>query len=328
MIQFPFFTMQQLNLDWILDKLKTILKFMPIDSGNVGDVLQRNADGAAWMPLGGVSMDIDGLPYTSAPDDYDEIPIYSIPYQQNRKTTIADIVSLASSAVSSVNGHTGAVVLDKNDIGLGNVDNVQQYSASNPPPYPVTSVNGQTGAVVITSTAPVTSVNGMTGDVVVTSPVTSVNGRTGDVDVASDIVLSSASSIAQGFTFSASPGISNVSVGMNIFASEDQRYIRINGYLKFTTGTPDEQKYIYLYKNAEHDPIDGYIYPDQTIKRTGIAVVFDDDDKIVTNGVYLGLNFFVSSSGNMWFGWYQNASIPSGLELKFAIPSTSLCTSP
>jgi hypothetical protein len=30
------------------------------------------------------------------------------------------------------------------------VDNVQQYSASNPPPYPVTSVNGQTGDVVIT----------------------------------------------------------------------------------------------------------------------------------------------------------------------------------
>ena len=37
----------------------------------------------------------------------------------------------------------------KNDIGLSNVDNVKQYSASNPPPYPVTSVNGQTGAVTI-----------------------------------------------------------------------------------------------------------------------------------------------------------------------------------
>ena len=37
----------------------------------------------------------------------------------------------------------------KTDIGLGNVDNVKQYSSSNPPPYPVTSVNGQTGAVTI-----------------------------------------------------------------------------------------------------------------------------------------------------------------------------------
>lgn len=37
----------------------------------------------------------------------------------------------------------------KSDIGLGNVDNVKQYSASNPPPYPVTSVNGKTGDVTI-----------------------------------------------------------------------------------------------------------------------------------------------------------------------------------
>ena len=37
----------------------------------------------------------------------------------------------------------------KSDVGLGNVDNIRQYSASNPPPYPVNSVNGQTGTVVI-----------------------------------------------------------------------------------------------------------------------------------------------------------------------------------
>lgn len=37
----------------------------------------------------------------------------------------------------------------KSDVGLGNVDNVKQYSASNPPPYPVTSVNGSTGAVTV-----------------------------------------------------------------------------------------------------------------------------------------------------------------------------------
>lgn len=37
----------------------------------------------------------------------------------------------------------------KSGIGLGNVDNVRQYSASNPPPYPVTSVNGKTGAVSV-----------------------------------------------------------------------------------------------------------------------------------------------------------------------------------
>ena len=37
----------------------------------------------------------------------------------------------------------------KSEVGLGNVDNVKQYSASNPPPYPVTSVNGNTGAVTV-----------------------------------------------------------------------------------------------------------------------------------------------------------------------------------
>ena len=39
------------------------------------------------------------------------------------------------------------------EVGLGNVDNVKQYSANNPPPYPVTSVNGQTGAVSLDAEA-------------------------------------------------------------------------------------------------------------------------------------------------------------------------------
>lgn len=37
----------------------------------------------------------------------------------------------------------------KSEVGLGNVDNVRQYSATNPPPYPVTSVNGSTGDVTV-----------------------------------------------------------------------------------------------------------------------------------------------------------------------------------
>lgn len=38
----------------------------------------------------------------------------------------------------------------KSEVGLANVDNVKQYSASNPPPYPVTKVNNKTGAVSLT----------------------------------------------------------------------------------------------------------------------------------------------------------------------------------
>ena len=46
----------------------------------------------------------------------------------------------------------------KSEVGLGNVDNVKQYSKNNPPPYPVTSVNGKTGAVTVpTVSVPSTS---------------------------------------------------------------------------------------------------------------------------------------------------------------------------
>ena len=59
--------------------------------------------------------------------------------------------ALQSAPVTSVAGKTGAVTLAKGDVGLSNVDNVQQYSASNPPPYPVSSVNGLTGAVTLSA---------------------------------------------------------------------------------------------------------------------------------------------------------------------------------
>ena len=47
----------------------------------------------------------------------------------------------------------------KSEVGLGNVDNVKQYSANNPPPYPVTSVNGKTGAVTINAIPSCTTTN-------------------------------------------------------------------------------------------------------------------------------------------------------------------------
>lgn len=39
----------------------------------------------------------------------------------------------------------------KAEVGLGNVDNVQQYSPENPPPYPVISVNGKLGVVKLSA---------------------------------------------------------------------------------------------------------------------------------------------------------------------------------
>lgn len=202
MIKFPFLNGQQLNLDWIMQQLRAILNFMPIDQGAVGDVLQRGTNGATWQPLTSVVYDIDGMSPAAELTTSDELPIYDVSAQGNYKVTVQDVLDLAAAApVSSVNGQTGAVVLDasdvgalpdtttipsdtadltntagfvdaagaaaaapvqsvngqtgavvlgKSDVGLSSVDNVQQYSASNPPPYPVTSVNGQTGDVVIT----------------------------------------------------------------------------------------------------------------------------------------------------------------------------------
>ena len=67
------------------------------------------------------------------------------------KSTVAK-TDLASDVQTSLGKADSALQsVTKSDVGLGNVDNVKQYSASNPPPYPVTSVNGKTGAVTLTA---------------------------------------------------------------------------------------------------------------------------------------------------------------------------------
>lgn len=67
------------------------------------------------------------------------------------KSTVAK-TDLASDVQTSLGKADSALQsVTKSSVGLGNVDNVKQYSASNPPPYPVTSVNGQTGAVTVQS---------------------------------------------------------------------------------------------------------------------------------------------------------------------------------
>ena len=94
---------------------------------------------------------------------------------------LPDSYTPPAAPVDSVNGQTGTVVLTASDVGAM----ADTYTA------PVASVNGQTGTVVLTAsdvgamadtyTAPVSSVNGQTGAVTITAPVTSVNGQTGAV---------------------------------------------------------------------------------------------------------------------------------------------------
>ena len=122
-------------------------------------------------------------------------------HELNLDWLIQELKMVKESAVISVNGETGEVILYQNpDIEFPATDNggwdmvrkvdgsiaagirftadgiaylitgaqvKQLYDANHQPPYPVTSVNGQTGEVEIES--PVTSVNGLTGEVVLYS---------------------------------------------------------------------------------------------------------------------------------------------------------------
>lgn len=186
--QFPWTNLHELNLDWFLSKFKQF----------TNNYLETTAT-------------VELIPTTEQPevtvtggtldDDTDIVD----PFTFNFKLPIN---SSGGGAVNSVNGKVGDVVLDKTDIGLGNVANVAQYSASNPPPYPVTSVNGMTGDVIVQGGGgggDVLSVNGKTGAVVLDKtdiglgnvdnvqqysannpppyPVTSVNGMTGAVTI-------------------------------------------------------------------------------------------------------------------------------------------------
>lgn len=90
-------------------------------------------------------MIIDQLPNLASVQETDEIPV------ERGTTTYKATLQKLKDLVASL--------LTKADIGLGNVankdlsnvDNVRQYSSSNPPPYPVTSVNGETGEVTVYS---------------------------------------------------------------------------------------------------------------------------------------------------------------------------------
>lgn len=88
------------------------------------------------------------------------------------KTTGNIALTTKSSQIAVINGgwiYSRTPTQIKDDIGLSNVDNVKQYSASNPPPYPVTSVNGQTGDITINA-----------GIKIVTSASQPTNMNTGD----------------------------------------------------------------------------------------------------------------------------------------------------
>ena len=184
MIRFPFTSLQQLNLDWIMQTLHKILDIIPMN-GVAGDVLQRTVDGAAWQPLAAVSLDIHSMTaMTDAVAGNDELPIYDDSLQGNYKVTVSDLMLQAP--VQSVNTQTGDVVLTAADVSALPDTTVIPTDTSD-----LTNTAGFVDAAGAAAAAPVQSVNGQTGAVTIpTSAVHSVN-ISGTTDSSGDFNLSS-----------------------------------------------------------------------------------------------------------------------------------------
>lgn len=200
---FPYTNLHQLNLDWILQKVKEAYSpdnpptnFVLSVNGETGDV-QLYTDPVVRFP------DIpDNVWNIHRMADNNSSGIQFTPTKAqridgNNRYDIYDSNNPPPYPVSSVNGQTGQVQLyedpvvrfpdtqdgtwNMNRVANGSASGIQftptkaqriaganrydMYDSNNPPPYPVTSVNGQTGAVNIV--IPVQSVNGQTGAVVI-----------------------------------------------------------------------------------------------------------------------------------------------------------------
>lgn len=107
-IRFPYFNFQELNLDWIMSELKRIAGFMPQD-GNVGDILTRKSEGAAWEPPEAVNININALPEDTEIGDNDQLIFYDISAQANRKIKPPNLLgSMMSNGTPLMDGTASA----------------------------------------------------------------------------------------------------------------------------------------------------------------------------------------------------------------------------
>lgn len=183
--QFPYTNFHELNLNWLIEQLKTVINSAVLSvNGQTGEVVLYQDANVEFPSINDTSWNIvrstagsrlgvafaNGYMYVVSGNALDRV------YTQNNPPTFP---------VSSVNGQTGAVVLYQDaGVRLPNVDDtfmnirrqidtagspaivgievdktkasrmngtqrVQLYDTENPPPYPVSSVNGQTGAVML-----------------------------------------------------------------------------------------------------------------------------------------------------------------------------------
>jgi len=113
MIEFPFFNMQQLNLDWIIDKIKGMLSFLP-DDGTAGQILRRTADGAEWSDEetggGGAVDSVNGQTGT--------VVLSADDILMNDNTSVEDSVTDLKSAIDEIS-ETAVNLLDMSNLVIG-----------------------------------------------------------------------------------------------------------------------------------------------------------------------------------------------------------------
>lgn len=111
---------------------KTLIEEVTTNKVNVSDIIDN------------LTTNVSNKPLSAAQGVALKALIDTIQTAVNAKAAASDLTSHTD---STSNPHS----VTKAQVGLGNVDNVKQYSASNPPPYPVTSVNGATGDITISA---------------------------------------------------------------------------------------------------------------------------------------------------------------------------------
>lgn len=280
-IKFPFTSMQQFNLDWIMQQLHKMLQFMPMN-GVAGDVLQRNVDGAVWMPLTSVSLDIHSMSTIPEVEGADELAIYDNSLQGNYKVTVQDLLDVASPPVTSVNGQTGAVVLDASDVGA-----LPDTTAIPSDTSDLTNTAGFVNAAGAAAAAPVQSVNSQTGAVTVPT----IN-NVGATEISSPTATPSGSTIT----------IHNNRLFVEI--SSDKKRIRVSGFLTFKSDSTSDWKHIEI-TDGSGNPLDITVPASSTTLHN--AGLFFDENK---EPAYIGnaVRIIVNTSGHVFLVVYQGTN--------------------
>lgn len=133
-------TTSKINVSDIINNLTTNVTNKPLSAAQ-GVALKALID-AIVVPTKVSQLTNDSNYLTSIPSEYiTETELNSKGYLTSYTETDPTVPAWAKASTKP--SYT------KSEVGLGNVDNVKQYSADNPPPYPVTSVNGKTGAAIV-----------------------------------------------------------------------------------------------------------------------------------------------------------------------------------